>query len=108
MARFYVGQPVVCVKEPEWWHSNLHRRFVPTKNQKYYVTKTGLGLKPDGEWHPAVGLRGFPIFVAFHEDGFEPITENQVQAIIAIATDVPEEVRNEEFCDEAIREAEDV
>lgn len=92
MARFYVGQPVVCVWGPERW-TNPDPRYdprhvKPVKGQKYHVT----GYCPD---FPAVyhycSLRELSSPHRVHwysEDGFEPITENQVQAIIAVATDI--------------------
>lgn len=93
MSRFYDGQPVVCVRPPEWWQSKgfdpaivipvLGERYVVVRSEKnpLAASRTDVELRERVPWH------------LYDESGFEPLTENTVRALEAIATDVPDEVR---------------
>ena len=92
MARFYVGQPVVCVWEPERWLEGVPIMFIlmgiaiPRMGSRYRVSE----YCPETGHHVRVSEMPPNHDAWYCEDGFEPLTENQVQAIIAQATDVPE------------------
>lgn len=89
MSRFYDGQPVVCVWEREKWGPELFE-FVPTLGQRCVVVQSR--PNPVCISRIDVELRESRPRVWYDERGFEPITENQVRALEAIATDVPDNV----------------
>lgn len=106
MAKFYVGQPVVCVWSAEQWAEHTAQTPIPKQGARYVVSRVGTGYSyrgvvlvingyQYGNPYDAVALVGFDQGIAWREAGFAPITENQVQAIIAMATDVPDEVARE-------------
>lgn len=101
VSRFYVGQPVTCVWTPERWRQHGicdERCVIPVLGKRYVVAS--ISQHPYGLPLWGVGLQGMNPFSRYIERGFEPITENQVQAIIAMATDIdvtqptPVEVEN--------------
>lgn len=101
MAKFYVGQPVVCVKPSEWWGNRIQPSARPKQGGRYTVNRVGTGYRHDndameGEPFDAVGILELPHELAYDENAFAPITENQVQAIIAMVTDLPEDAELED------------
>jgi hypothetical protein len=98
MSRFYNGQPVVCVWDWANFVRGVQGRYGPGRSgspnpglgQNYHVVRS---LSAYGACY--VTLRERPSYAAFVEDAFEPLTENAVRALEAIATDVPEETRRE-------------
>ncbi len=87
MARFYNGQPVVCVRGLDFWLRNnaqvVAGHMIPKLGNKYVV----------GEYHVALlnymNLCGLCTDHWYSEEGFAPITEDQVRGIIEEATRIP-------------------
>lgn len=90
MARFYIGQPVVCVWPREKWLENgLNPRCpIPVLGAKYHVNAY------DKDFTEYLSVKELGNFW-YIEVAFAPITENQVQAIIAMGTDISDEVKRE-------------
>ena len=92
MARFYDGQPVVCVWTPEQWDPVLlgFERYKPVLGARYVIlasrgrVECGLGHVPD-----AVSLVEFGPAIIFNEEGFAPVTDGQVRGMIERATKLP-------------------
>lgn len=78
--KFYPGQPIVCVKEREWFMLGVSAdvavgKTTPIKGVKYRASRY-----VDNKFK--LVLHNFaPAW--FHEDGFVPVTEDLVKQIIA-------------------------
>lgn len=94
MARFYVGQPVVCLWERRRWLVGVLIEdlgaALPEKGARYTVSGYGPPLR-GFEYVTIAELpshhRGEP--VSYQEDGFAPITEDRVRAIVEEAHRAP-------------------
>ncbi len=101
MSRFYAGQPVICINDNFDNVRLMYPRCAwPTRGSRYVVRDS---ITPqattNGKIYVAVLLREITNPVVLYRDGvhreagfwegrFEPITENRVQALAAIATDI--------------------
>lgn len=80
MSRFYSGQPITCVWPREKWVVCWPTTFlspVPILGHRYragsYVFRSFLTVE------------GLPVEFSYSEDGFAPVTEEQVQEIMSAA-----------------------
>lgn len=91
MSRFYAGQPVVSIWEERQWLEGIEIVLplgvtIPRRGSRHVV-----GYSDNDPVVPRVTLRDSVWWAGYDERGFEPVTENQVQAIIAMTTDLPTE-----------------
>lgn len=88
--RFYDGQPVVCVWDVQEWEKwGFAQAGMPRPVKGVVYTVTHSVPEPIHGLLWGVVLAGYRPF-AYLEMGFEPVTENRVQAIIAQAMDIME------------------
>lgn len=89
MARFYAGQPVVCIKNIDWWQPTppVSPEDLPQLGRHYTVWYYGSPpiISKFGEHMMLRELTN----LSYSEDGFAPITDEQVRGIIEEAHRVP-------------------
>jgi hypothetical protein len=95
MAKFYDGQPIVCVWDAEQWGPIYPGSTIPRKGGRFTagptISEEELRLI---YCNPTPGARVCirEYGTCWNERGFEPVTENRVRALEAISTDMPDEV----------------
>jgi hypothetical protein len=97
VARFYIGQPVRCIKG---WPSGPEWLVLPKLGERYTVKEydtlrpefLGLNEVPSNQTRGA----GHPVYLLWAESHFAPITDEKVLEIMRVALGWPLRVRERE------------